>query len=91
MNIFTKKNALVGYVVLKGLERRRKQKERRRARVAAAVGLGALSVGALAGVAVLLYRKHHTESPGEEQEGTEPDEEIVGEVVMTSTEPAPAT
>ena len=91
MNIFTKKNALVGYVVLKSLERRRKQKQRQRARVAAAVGLGALSLGALAGVGVLLYRRHHAEPSAEDQERSEPEDEIVGEVVMTSTEPAPAT
>lgn len=90
MNVFTKKNALVGYVVLKSLERRRKHRQRQRARVAAAVGIGALTLGMVAGIAVLLRRRHSAEPSEEEQPRSEPDREIVGEVVVTNTESAPA-
>lgn len=87
MSVFTKRNALVGYVTLKALERRLKRRKRTRARRAVAVGLGVVSLGALVGLAVLLFRRQH----GEEQDAAVSDDEIVGEVVTTATEPIPAT
>ena len=89
MNVFTKRNALVGYVTLKALEQRLRRKRRTRAKRALAVGLGVVSLGALAGVAVLLLRRQHGEEPG--SEAIESDDEIVGEVVTAATEPIPAT
>ena len=89
MSVFTKRNALVGYVTLKALERRLNRRKRRsRVKRAAAVGIGVVSLGALAGLAVLLFRRQH----GEEQDAAaESDDEIVGEVVTAATEPIPAT
>ncbi|HSI97790.1 MAG TPA: hypothetical protein VK926_05465 [Gaiellaceae bacterium] len=88
MNVFTRRNALVGFVALKVLERRMRRK-RRRARRTLAVGIGVVSLGALAGLAVLLLRRHRGE-PLPESVG-ETDDEIVGEVVTASPEPIPAT
>ena len=89
MNVFTKRNALVGFVTLKALERRLKRRKRRsRARRAAAVGIGVVSLGALAGLAVLLLRRQHTDEQGATVES---DDDIVGEVVTAPAEPIPAT
>ena len=87
MNVFTKRNALVGFVTLKALERRLNRRKRRsRVKRAAAVGIGVVSLGALAGLAVLLLRRQHADGPGAES-----DDDIVGEVVTAATEPIPAT
>jgi hypothetical protein len=88
VNVFTKRNALVGFVTLKALERRLNRRKRRsRVKRAAAVGIGVVSLGALAGLAVLLLRRQHADEPG----SGESDEDIVGEVVTAATEPIPAT
>ena len=88
MNVFTKRNALVGFVTLKALERRLNRRKRRsRVKRAAAVGIGVVSLGALAGLAVLLLRRQHGDEPGT----GESDDDIVGEVVTAATEPIPAT
>jgi len=87
VNVFTKRNALVGFVTLKALEQRLRRKRRSRARRLVAVGLGVASIGALAGLAVLLLRRHQ----GAEEKPVETDDEIVGEVVTPAAEPIPAT
>lgn len=87
MNVFTKRNALVGFLTIKRLERRLRWKRRSRARRLAAVGLGVGSLVALAGLAVVLLRRHH----GAEEKPAETDDEIVGEVVTPAAEPIPAT
>jgi hypothetical protein len=87
MKVFTKRNALVGFVAMKVLERRLRRKRGSRARRMAAVGLGVASLGALAGLAVLLLRRHH----GAEEAPAETEDEIVGEVVTPAAEPIPAT
>jgi hypothetical protein len=87
VKIFTKRNALVGFVAMKVLERRLRRKRGSRARRIAAVGLGVASLGALAGLAVLLLRRHH----GGEEAPAETDDETVGEVVTPAAEPIPAT
>jgi hypothetical protein len=87
VNVFTKRNALVGFVTLKALERRLNRRKRRsRAKRAAAVGIGVVSLGALAGLVVLLLRRQNADEPGAES-----DDDIVGEVVTAATEPIPAT
>ena len=89
MNVFSKRNALVGFVTLKALDRRLNRRKRRsRARRAAAVGIGIVSLGALAGLAVLLLRRQHADEPGI---AIESEDEIVGEVVTAAAEPIPAT
>lgn len=90
MKIYTRRNAAVGYLTIKALQRaieRKRQRRRSGLKVAAYVGLGLVSAGILAAaLAVALRRKH-----GEPGEGsTVGDDEIVGEVV-TAPEPLPAT
>jgi hypothetical protein len=93
MKIFTRKNALVGYLVLNGRKRAIEKRIRRRRRsglkVAAYVGLGLISAGILAAVlAVALKRRSGTvDTAGLE---TESESEIFGEYV-TAPEPVPAT
>ena len=91
MKIYTRKNALVGYLVLESKKRALQKKVRRRRRsglkVAAYVGLGLISAGVLAGVVALALR--HRSGDGADS-AFESDAEIVGEYV-TAPEPAPAT
>ena len=60
MKIYTRKNALVGYLVLESKKRAIQKKVRRRRRsglkVAAYVGLGLISAGVLAGVLAIALR-----------------------------------
>lgn len=95
MSIFTKRNAVVGYLTLKALERRRKQ--RSRIRLGVYIALGLISVGILAGLAaVLMQRRSATVEESEgfataEAESDEAASEIVGEYVTAASEPIPAT
>ena len=95
MSIFTKRNAAVGYLTLKALERRRNQ--RSRIRLGVYIALGLISVGILAGLAaVLMQRRSATveESEGSataEAQSDEATSEIVGEYVTAASEPIPAT
>ena len=91
MKIFTRKNALVGYLVLSARKRAVKKRIRRRRsglKVAAYIGLGLVSAGILAAVLAVAVRRRALEAagidvpPGDELE-------IVGEYV-TAPEPAPA-
>jgi len=91
MKIYTRKNALVGYLVLnarkRAVEKRIRRRRRSGVKVAAYVGLGVLSAGILAAVlAVALKRR----SGDVEVAGLEGETEIVGEYV-TAPEPVPAT
>jgi hypothetical protein len=90
MSFNNRRNAAVGYLTLKALQRRIEKRRKRRSgvRVAAYVGLGLVSAGILAAVlAVVLKRRH-----GEVEDATtfESESEIVGEYV-TAPEPVPAT
>jgi len=91
MKIYTRKNALVGYLVLESKKRALQKKVRRRRRsglkVAAYVGLGLISAGVLAGVLAIALRHR---SGDVADSAFESDAEIVGEYV-TAPEPAPAT
>jgi len=91
MKIYTRKNALVGYLVLESKKRAIQKKVRRRRRsglkVAAYVGLGLISAGVLAGVLAIALRHRSGEAT---DSAFESDAEIVGEYV-TAPEPAPAT
>jgi hypothetical protein len=91
MKIYTRRNALVGYVLLKARKRAIQKKVRRRRqsglKVAAYVGLGLLSAGILAGVLAIALRRRQ----GDTLAASAFDEgEIVGEYV-TAPEPVPAT
>ena len=91
MKIYTRKNALVGYLVLESKKRAIQKKVRRRRRsglkVAAYVGLGLISAGVLAGVLAIALRHRSGDAA---EAAFESDAEIVGEYV-TAPEPAPAT
>ena len=90
MKIYTRRNAAVGYVTLKAMQRAIDKKRRPRRsglRVAAYVGLGLVSAGILAGVLAIALRRRN----GDAQEVKAFDEsEIVGEYVA-APEPLPAT
>jgi hypothetical protein len=92
MTIYNRRNAAVGYLTLKAVQRAIDKKRARRRRsglkVAAYVGLGLVSAGILAAaLAVALKRRQGEAEGGAEFDG---DNEIVGEYV-TAPEPVPAT
>jgi hypothetical protein len=90
MKIHTRRNAAVGYLTLKAIQRSidRKRKRRSGLRIVAYIGLGLVSAGILAAVLAVAVRRRALEAagidvpPGDELE-------IVGEYV-TAPEPAPA-
>jgi hypothetical protein len=91
MSIYTRRNAAVGYLTLKAMQRAIDKKRRPRRsglKVAAYVGLGLVSAGILAGVIAIALRRRQGEAA--EDLGYEGESEIVGEYV-TAPEPVPAT
>ena len=91
MSIYTRRNAAVGYLTLKAMQRAVGKKRRPRRsglRVAAYVGLGLVSAGILAGVLAIALRRRQGETAEDPGYGSE--SEIVGEYV-TAPEPLPAT
>jgi hypothetical protein len=91
MKIYTRRNAAVGYLTLKALQRQIEKKRRKRRsgfKVAAYVGLGLVSAGILAGVLAIALKRRSGEVA--EAAGLNGDGEIVGEYV-TAPEPLPAT
>ena len=91
MKIYTRRNAAVGYLTLKAMQRqidKRRRPRRSGLKVAAYVGLGLVSAGILAGVlAIALKRRSDDAADAASLNG---DGEIVGEYV-TAPEPLPAT
>jgi hypothetical protein len=89
MKIYTRRNAAVGYLALKAIQRTRDRKRKRRSglKVAAYVGLGLVSAGILAAVLAVALKRRSSEI---EEVALESDAEIVGEYV-TAPEPVPAT
>jgi anti-sigma-K factor RskA len=81
VHIFTKKNALVGFLALRAFDRARKRGGRKRSawRLPAIVALGIVSVGVLAIVAAVMLRRHR-----------EP-EHLQGYVAAAVDEQAPAS
>ena len=81
MRIFTKRNAFVGFLTLRAIERARRRRGRKRSgwRLPAIVALGIVSVGVLAVVAAVMLRRHR-----------EP-EHLQGYVAATVDEQAPAS
>jgi hypothetical protein len=93
MSIYTRRNAAVGYLTLKAMQRAIDKKRRPRRsglKVAAYVGLGLVSAGILAGVLAIALRRRQGEGDAAEDSGYEVESEIVGEYV-TAPEPVPAT
>ncbi|GIU94916.1 MAG: hypothetical protein KatS3mg012_1373 [Gaiellaceae bacterium] len=80
--VFSKRNALVGFVALKALERmraRRRRRGRRALRAAGLVAIVALSIGAIAGVAAAIARRFRGAAADAEAAQPEPSREAVGE------------
>jgi len=95
MSFYNRRNAAVGYLTLKAMQRAIENKRRKRRsgmKVAAYVGLGLVSAGILAAALAIALRRRQGEGDGEVEEaaGFESDAEIVGEYV-TAPEPVPAT
>jgi len=94
VSIFTKRNAAIGYLTLKALERRRKR--RNGAKLGLYIALGLISFGILAAAAVVIRRSGTVADEAEEESAAadaasyEAEDEIVGEYV-TAAEPIPAT
>jgi len=90
MKIYTRRNAAVGYLTLKALQRKIERKRSRRSgfRVAAYVGLGLVSAGILAGVLAIALKRRADDAA--EAASLNGDGDIVGEYV-TAPEPLPAT
>ena len=98
MSIFTKRNAAIGYLTLRALERRRRR--RSGLKLGLYVALGLISFGILAGAAAVAMRRHggtaaeetdEESATADEAESDEAETEIVGEYVTTAPEPIPAT
>jgi hypothetical protein len=92
VNVFTKRNALVGFLTLKALERRRRRK-RNGLKLVLFIVLGLVSLGILAGLAAVVLRRQHREPRRLEVYAISPEaeDEIVGEYVTATPEPIPAT
>jgi hypothetical protein len=65
VTIFSKRNALVGFLTLKALQRRRHRKQRHALKLAMFVGLAIVSAGILAALAAVVLRRQR-ETSGEE-------------------------
>jgi hypothetical protein len=91
MSFYNRRNAAVGYLTIKALQReidKRRKRRRSGVKVAAYVGLGLVSAGILAAVLAIALRRRQGDV--EETAIIETDAEIVGEYV-TAPEPVPAT
>ena len=95
MNVFTKRNALVGFLTLKAIERkRRRQRVGRGLKVALFVVLAIVSVGVLAGIAAAFLRQRgEVEELLEEADAAaeEAAEDVAAELDAASAEPIPTT
>ena len=94
MPIFTKRNAAVGYLALRLLDRRRPR--RSGLKLGLYIALGLVSFGILAGVLRAAAKRRGAavvEGAGDEPDDVsdETEAEIVGEYVTTAPEPIPAT
>lgn len=90
MSFYNRRNAAVGYLTIKALQReidKRRRPRRSGLKVAAYVGLGLVSAGILAAALAIALRRRQGDSADAARES---DAEIVGEYV-TAPEPIPAT
>ncbi|MCE3287244.1 MAG: hypothetical protein K0S64_850 [Gaiellaceae bacterium] len=90
MSFYNRRNAAVGYLTLKALQRSIDKRRKRRSgmKVAAYVGLGLVSAGVLAAALAIVLKRRQGDPEG--ATSFESDSEIVGEYV-TAPEPVPAT
>jgi hypothetical protein len=85
VTVFNKRNALLGFLTLEVLKRRRRAKQLRRKGPKIAL-FSLLGIVSLVGIVALVLRRRGEDSFGEEAES-----EIIGEYVTASSEPIPAT
>jgi len=57
VNVYTRKNAVVGYLTLQALQRRKWQRRQRALKIAGLVALGIVSAGILAGLVAVAVRR----------------------------------
>jgi hypothetical protein len=95
MTVFNRRNALVGFLTLKALERRRRRQRVGRAlKIALFVVLGIVSIGVLAGIAAAFLRQRgEVEELLEEADAAaeEAAEDVAAELDAASAEPIPTT
>ena len=84
--MFNKRNALVGFLALEVLKRRRRVKQLRRKGPKIAL-FSVVGIATLVGIVAVVLRRRGEHDLGSE----EPESEIVGEYVTASSEPIPAT
>jgi hypothetical protein len=94
VTIFNKRNAAVGYLTLKALDRRHRR--RNGLRLGLFVALGLISFGILAAVAAVHLRRRRgsaelLESEPAAEQDDDAENEIVGEYMTAAPEPIPAT
>jgi hypothetical protein len=92
MSFYNRRNAAVGYLTIKALQRevdKRRGRRRSGLKVAAYVGLGLVSAGILAAALAVALKRRQSEQGGVATPESEASE-IVGEYV-TAPEPIPAT
>jgi hypothetical protein len=93
MSFYNRRNAAVGYLTLKALQRSIENKRRKRRsgmKVAAYVGLGLVSAGILAAALAIALKRRQGDVDDAVEAEIESDADIVGEYV-TAPEPVPAT
>jgi hypothetical protein len=91
VDIFNRRNALIGYLALEGIKRRRRARQLRRQapKIALFSFLGLASLAAAVGIVAVLLKRRGEDVVAALDEETE--SEIVGEYVTASSEPIPAT
>jgi hypothetical protein len=57
VDVFTRRNAVVGYLALQALQRRKWQRRQRALKIAGLVALGVVSAGILAGLVAVAVRR----------------------------------
>jgi hypothetical protein len=93
MSFYNRRNAAVGYLTIKALQRevdKRRRKRRSGMKVAAYVGLGLVSAGILAAALAIALKRRQGDVGDALEAEIESDADIVGEYV-TAPEPVPAT
>jgi hypothetical protein len=86
VTVFNRRNALVGFLALQALKRRRRAKQLRRKAPKIAL-FSLLGIASIVGIVAVVLRRRG----GDDLAGEEPESEIVGEYVTASSEPIPAT
>jgi hypothetical protein len=88
VTVFNKRNALVGFLTLEALKRRRRAKQLR-GKAPKIAFFSLLGIVSLVGIVALVLR--HRRDDEAEAISAQDEDEIVGEYVTASSEPIPAT